>query len=78
MSYDIKLASSEDLIDELISRFEDVVFIGLRTKVTSKEDAYVVRRWKGGYASASGLCTQMIHVINNELTEEAEDQGELP
>jgi len=64
-------ASTEDLIDELLHRFDHAGFIGVRVAVAPKENQYV-RRWVGNDHMVMGLCADLANVALAEHVEAEE------
>lgn len=77
----ISLLSDEDLIDELMSRYDQLIFAAQRETNHQPGKVVATRQWKGDYATAMGLCTQMWrkisdeheHVVEEHSSEDVED-----
>lgn len=63
---DLNLIPTQDLIHNLINRFDNAVFVGMQVAYEGKETILTRRKYKGNFAVCAGLCTQMIHIINND------------
>jgi len=73
---DIKLLSTEDLINELCDRHDAMVFSGIRFPDLKKPDYVCVRRWKGMLFLCHGLLNNLISLISLQiLKNEAEFTG---
>lgn len=66
MSEDIKLVPTKDLVEELKTRFEVMVFAGLQTNVYVAKDTVYRRSWKGEHIYCLGLCNNLQYYINQE------------
>lgn len=75
---DIKLLPTDDLINELLERFDHALFTGMQININSQGEHITVRKWKGNYATTAGLASQVIHRINNVAYEEGRDADGLP
>ena len=67
--HDLSLVPITALYEELLNRFDTVVFAGKRA--VNKEYC-VSRRYKGDHHIAMGLCSDLIHTINREIVESEE------
>lgn len=56
----LELVPLQELYDELLSRFDHIIIIGLKVKDKDKE---VSRRWKGSHHFTMGLCGDMSNLI---------------
>jgi hypothetical protein len=72
MSDELKLISTDDLIHEIMDRFDHAVFSGIQIGVRSKDDYLTIRKWFGNSATAAGLCSQLQHAINCDSDSKAE------
>lgn len=80
MAKELELASSQELLDELASRYQNMVFAANRpTKVQAEEKKEYKLRWHGDGMSAAGLCITLIDDINQDRreTEEKVDPEEV-
>jgi hypothetical protein len=61
----IKLASTDDLLDELFARFDHAVFTGM--KITKANGEYLTfRKWQGNRAVGLGLMCTVQHLMAKE------------
>ena len=58
-SQEIKLAPTNELVDELRTRFEHFIIGGIKTNIHSQTDMVTIRRWKGNYTLCTGLCSEI-------------------
>lgn len=70
---DITLYSTNDLIDELINRFEHAIFAGMQTAVHSKEDIIIKRQWKGNNTTCCSLVSELQFYINHQADENSRE-----
>lgn len=68
---DLEYASDEELIIELLSRFDHVVFGGL--KLPTDVDQRMHRRWKGNSLTCAGIGAEITRAVLNELEDESEE-----
>ena len=68
---DLKLTPTEDLLDEVLSRFEHAVFGGMRCDEHAPETCSYKRRWKGNIATCMGLALKITYDANGEWEEDA-------
>ena len=72
MSQDIKLASDDELMKELWSRYHSVV-IGLWRPHAKENNLGIFKlRWQGDSFTAAGLCNAICDEINQSRREEEE------
>ena len=69
----LELVPTVALINELMDRFEHSVFAGIQTAVKDKDDIITQRHYQGNWVTCSGLCNEIISVINNEREDKEED-----
>lgn len=69
----LQFVSTSDLINELMGRYEHSVFAGIQTAVKDKDDVITDRHYQGNFATCSGLCNEIIDLINYERMEAEED-----
>lgn len=74
---DIQLIPTDDLIIEILNRFDHSVFTGMRVGLHGG-DCYTARRWKGNKATCSGLCSQAQYMINKVADDTEEKLENLP
>jgi ethanolamine transporter EutH len=63
---DIKLVPTKEILNELQSRFETYVFMGVQTNVFRKGDIVYNRAWSGEETGCAGLCMNLAHYISME------------
>lgn len=61
MSEELALVSSDDLINELLNRYDHAVF-GAFEDLPDGKTCYI-SRWKGNSGTAAGLCTKIMDSI---------------
>lgn len=71
---DLELVSTDDLLDEIMKRFDHVVFIG--RKDGAEEPNVYHRRWAGDYHTCIGLSHDMQDRILSDLIEIEEDEDD--
>lgn len=74
----IELIPSEDLIMELMNRFDHAVFAGMKVDATPDKKSFTARKWKGNSATCSGMAFQIACRIHNVSEEEDENTDEMP
>lgn len=57
----LELTPTDDLLEELIARFDHCVFVGM--KDASEVGEFVQRQWNGGIVTCAGLCNWMNHKL---------------
>lgn len=62
----IELIPSDDLIEELMSRYDDVIFCGRQIKDT-QDNTHRVRQYKGDFEVCIGLAEEVKHQIIAEV-----------
>ena len=68
---DLAFFSTEDLVDELVKRFDHVIFAGL--KVQGDELPYIIhRRQEGNHLTCIGLATSLATYLSIEHEEAGE------
>lgn len=67
MSLEIKLASTDELLDELFGRFTQGVFMGQQYNVHAKGDYIKKYKYQGDINICMGLCNQMNFSLNRNL-----------
>lgn len=67
----ISLFSTQQLIDELLNRFDHAVFCG--TKVEDRDSKVTIRRWKGHQHTCAGLAQDVGMSALNQLHDIEED-----
>ncbi len=67
---EIALASTDDLINELLARYEHGVFCALR--ILTDDETTIVRRWKGNAVTCAGLGTEAAHAVLADLEQRSE------
>lgn len=67
---DIELIPTDDLIQELQSRFVSIVIYG--TRENNKRDVYA-QHWKGNYSTCIGLCKIMENIILKDYQKDVFD-----
>lgn len=65
-----EFVSTDALVDELLGRFEHVVFCGLR--ILTDNETTIVRRWKGNAITCAGLGTEVGHAVLADLEQRSE------
>jgi len=73
---DIELIPTVALINELMRRHEHSIFAGVQTNVGGQNNRLTARHYSGDWAYCSGLCNEIINVINNDRTEGEVDDNE--
>ena len=76
----LKLISNDDLIKELLNRFDHAVFAGVRVKNPgnfngvdeAKGDIQTIRRWFGNSYTCAGLCSSLTRTILNDYSDREE------
>lgn len=63
----LEFASDDELINELLGRFEHSVFCGIKTPLD--EYQVVFRRWKGNSATCAGLGFEVARTTLNDFEE---------
>jgi len=66
MAEDLSLVPTDDLMSEVLSRFDHAAFIGMACNYTSGKDGslhYYSRRWVGNSHTCVGLLTDLQSVI---------------
>lgn len=72
----ICLVSTDDLLKELLHRFDHAVFAGIQVKGTAGIAPYdIFRRWYGNSLTCSGLCASLSKSILQDFSER---ETELP
>ena len=71
---DLEWASNEDLIIELLSRYDHAVFGGLMLPTDDQQRMY--RRWKGNSLACAGIGSEITRAVLNELEELSSAGGE--
>ena len=66
---EIQLVSTDELLDEIFSRFDHIIFCGMKVKIKGN-DNYYEKRYEGNYATAIGLCDIVKDHILNDFDEE--------
>lgn len=66
---ELTLHSTKDLIGELVSRFDHVVFSGVKVLDTARTNSLNVRKFYGNHIVCAGLCTQLTGLINEDYEE---------
>lgn len=61
---DLSLCSTDDLLEEVIKRFDHVIFSGIQVAYASTKQNVVRRKFKGDYTICSGLCSQLDFYVN--------------
>lgn len=73
----IQLIPTDDLLKELFSRYDCVVFAGVKQGINVKEDNLVHRKWDGPSLIASGLASNLKLSIDIAMIEDGEDGEEV-
>ena len=76
----VELIETKALIEELISRFDHAVFVGMKVRDLPDDPencrAYEMKRFKGEHRTCQGLIHAAIALIDRERArEESEDDG---
>ena len=58
---DLSLISTDKLIEELLSRHEHAIFIGM--KIPKDNEVILIRRWKGNTHTCMGLSMDLAHCV---------------
>lgn len=77
----IELASTEDLLDELFSRFDHVVFAGMKARPIRDGQIYEKKRTMGNTRTCQGLCFALMLMKQADFDEgcrAVEDDGPHP
>lgn len=72
MSEDLAFATNDDLITELLGRFDHAAFTGLKVTNESAQAMTVNRRWKGNSFTVAGLAAEIGQCAIDDFTERAE------
>lgn len=72
----IQLAPTEDLIKELLSRFDAAVFSGMQIQTDKRHESVVLRHWKGVDFLCAGLASNLEFCINEKESDDDEDGEE--
>jgi len=68
---DLYELNTDDLIKELLSRYDHAIFHGI--KCTNDEASFYQSQWVGNTATCLGLAARIQHVINHKHFKESED-----
>ena len=71
---DLQLIPTNDLLDELLDRFEHIIICGLQTKVESNNDTLFTKQYKGDFTFCRGLCNEMDSYLEREVAKLREDR----
>jgi hypothetical protein len=77
---DLELAETDDLLNEVFSRFDHACFIGMREQEYGEKTHGFIRKWKGNSHACSGLCQDLSLLIltafidRNELVEDEDEE----
>ena len=71
---DIELISTEDLINELLKRYDATVFIGVRHNYEGKLVDNYTTRWKGPISTIRGLI-EILRDYTVDMTEQMMEDG---
>ena len=63
---DLQLIGTKEILEELKSRFEHMVFAGVKTHVHKENDSVTVRRYSGNLTVCRGLCSELETDIADE------------
>lgn len=66
---DIKLLSTKELLDELETRFDDIIFCGREANVKGKGDTSYVHFFRGDGIILDGMCVHLKGVIKDGTEE---------
>jgi len=69
----LSLVPLEDLLDEVFSRFDGFICMGVQKGTKLNRDTYF-RRWDGGSATCLGLCDLLHNVIKADYNKNKEDK----
>ena len=61
----LSLVSLDDLLNEVFSRFDGCIFMGVQRETKVNVDNYF-RRWSGGRATCLGLCYLLHKIIEDD------------
>ena len=62
---ELELATTNELLKELLKRFDRLVFIGATD--STDEITQTVRKWYGGHHEVVGMCADMQHAVVQDL-----------
>jgi len=68
----LELVATDDLLDELLHRFDHAVFGGLQAK--HADEQLITRRWFGSHFTCVGLAQSVAWVAMVECEEESVDE----
>ena len=74
----LSLIPAEDLLNELMRRFDDVVFKGRRKDDLKPTDHVAMYDWKGEHVICLGLCTEIQFDVLKHYNETKSDEEGLP
>lgn len=75
---DLKLVSDKELIDEILGRYDNAIFAGIKFDIGAKGMNYTRRRWRGNLATCAGLCLESGYMICRTADEEGRPVTEEP
>lgn len=69
---DIKLIPTEELMDELLNRFDHAVFIGRKELDLSETgEYYSLKKYRGSFHMNLGMLSSLTSYLNKKLDEES-------
>lgn len=78
MPKDLTLHSTKDMLHELSSRFDHMVFNGVTIMDIARKNSVNIRKYHGNHIVCSGLCNQLGSIINEEYEESLSYIKEMP
>ena len=66
---DLKLIPLDNLIDELLDRFDSIIVSGLQKDYEKKNTDSYLHRFRGSYSTNIGLCKMMEYVLMDDFEE---------
>lgn len=74
---DLKLTSTEDLLDELFARFDHAVFKGRKIE-NPRSSSLDTWDFVGDWTTCAGLCADLVHEIHKDRDDAVERLEEAP
>lgn len=68
----MELIPTDDLITEILKRFDHAVFMGIQCRGGENNDIYNIRRWRGNSYTCCGLSESLKRSILNEYEDNEE------
>ncbi len=76
---DLKFVLSEDLLTELLHRYEHAVFMGVKIPTQDKDgigEVVSLRRWFGNSYTCAGLCASLNYSILKDFSDREKESEE--